>query len=153
MSGRVIMKRVVARRAVTVVSEPAMLREDKGYVGLSSGENGKGTYICNTASISASCCVSPWCMNDPSMSILTSFPGPNLRATIRFASLIEVLVINYSAALEGACTYPMSFPTPTLSSGDGMTSLLTQPILVNLLRPGSVENHSNTGSSNLCILM
>jgi hypothetical protein len=76
----------MTRIAVAVVSEPARLslRQLEGEEGI------MGTDSWSSISDSASSCVNPWAIKEPSMSLLTFLFGPNLSPASSLATLQKV---------------------------------------------------------------
>ena len=91
--------RIVARMAVAVVSEPAMLREgcvsfengSVGHVGWVGREVGR-LYIWSRTSASAWRCFKPWRTKEPNMSVRSIFFGPYLSPTTCRATLPNMTV-------------------------------------------------------------
>lgn len=100
--------------------------------------------IWKTASVSACLWLRPCFMNDPSISCFSSLPSPKRFETNRFA-ILGTKQLGRSRWSAGN-TYPMSIPTPVLSSAVGITNLLTNGSRTNLFREGSTAAHSKAGS-------
>lgn len=104
----------------------------------------ESTDIWKTASVSACLWLRSCFTNDSSISCFSSLPSPNRFDINRFA-ILGTKLLGRSRWSAGN-TYPMSIPTPVLSSEVGITNLLTNGSRTNLFREGSTAAHSKTGS-------